>query len=276
MTNLKSLHNANAMARAEDHQEKGRALDWGLTNKSTGWPYRLLPFLSSNIDFFFCPDDIGIGESEYIMGVVPLIRKGQPGEGVPMPLEEGEFTEIRQRISATVYRMIFEDLRSGEASRDSTPGEYGDANGHGGWDLQLLVEEEFGMPVKITVEWIDTGYTHDLVDGHGDLLLADLSGGDTYEMKTPAVSYGINSLFGLIKPAGAWILMMDYERSIAHCTGAKTGEDPNSSTDDDWDQWWDEDLERYTFARHIGQVNALHINGHVTSHFPKDINPHPK
>ena len=279
MTNLKSLHRANAMARTKDHQEKGRALDWLLEDKSTGWPYRLLPFLSDNIDFFFCPDDLGIGESEYIRGVVPLIRKGQPGEGIPMPLEEGEFTEIVSRLSSSAYRMIFEDLRAPGESRDSTPGQY-DGNGHAGWVLQLLVEEEYGIPVKITVDWIDTGYTHDLVDGRGNLLLADLSGGDTYQMKTPAVSYGINRRAGFLKPDGGWILMMDYERSIARCTGAEiaTGaedNDPLTDYDDDWEQWWDEDLERYTFARHIGQANALHVNGSVSSYFPKDINPHP-
>lgn len=282
MANLKSLHRANAMARAEDHRKEGRAVDWSLKDRTTGWPFRLLPFLSKNIDFFFCPDDLGIGESEIIRGVVPLIRKGQAGQGVPMPMEEGEFTEIVETLPDNAYRIIFEDLRtSSDAARDSTPGEYSDANGHGGWDLQLLVKEEFGIPVKITVEWIDTGYTHDLVDGRGSLLLADLSGGDTYEMKTPAVSYGINGRFGFLKPEGEWILMMDYERSIARCSGAEVAgaadvdEDPLTDRDDDWGQWWDEDLERYTFARHMGQANILHINGRVAAYYPKDVNPHP-
>ena len=307
MANLKSIYGAYTQMRSEQHIAKGRALTFAIGTQGGSPAFNfwqnppkgkkldgaILPYLHDNFDYFVCPEDeAGPGnvsgfaaEGLVIEGLATASNYGDPsnqwGGKWWIPLYESKASERYKYYDGPPgsYQLIGEDnVIGGDGNpRQSTPGvhpEPGDSD-RKGWNILLEITEFSGKPAWLKVVWMSSSMTHNLLDKHGNMIMRAMAEGDEAGVLQGSVSYGVNSLLGARKPDGEWIMALDYPAAVAHCTGAETGDDPNSKTDDNWDKWWDEDLERYTFARHIGQLNALHINGSVSSYFPKDINPHP-
>jgi hypothetical protein len=230
-----------------------------------GWRGQIASYVAHDQAVMLCPDGFNNGMTEQGLGAYALRTYGDSARTnflYDMPMVAGPACR-KENVSSdgSSYDLSFEDQR--------------DSSGNPGGDMSFanpIMHVQFtGNDIIISVKGGGGGYTWDLIDPHGNILIpsvmkvsmqgvcATLTG-----VGTP-FSYGLNSVAASIKPDAERILALDYPAEVVRVAGV-------NETKDNWLTWTDTSGQ-YTFARHFNRCNILMASGRVIHLSPQQIDP---
>jgi prepilin-type N-terminal cleavage/methylation domain-containing protein/prepilin-type processing-associated H-X9-DG protein len=226
------------------------------------WIVELKEFAENTDGIFDCPDDVRedeTGASTRIEEVAIVVNPDYPNhrDHFELPLS-GEHPNMRE--SSWVMRNFPSDVPGayGLEIEDILSGGDNDYN-----DLRILVEPLDGGTMRITSVSRSAGYSFGLRGPDGEYLAKPFHPVTTVEVMGGGgqSSYGMNNLAGkfLRGSDGGKLLLVEYERTVAHVVGA----DANGLLG------WPDDIA----PRHTGILNALFVDGHVEGVRPEGIDP---
>ncbi len=221
------------------------------------WASELAPYLGEETDVYICPSASDDEESVSLgseVGKILLTR--YPGGTIEIPLEPGIHVKVQNGTYPNMpYDMHFE---------------WGDAGGD--WDDVALHFELVGGQVEITIIENDRGpnptpavqaagsFGTEVFAPDGTLVTSvgqgDMPGAKGQYSPGPAM-YGMNNRAHRLQRDPHKILIIDYKKLLASVV-----------LPDGVDVFDDE-----VAPRHVGLVNVLHYDGHVSPMSPDKINP---
>jgi len=134
----------------------------------------------------------------------------------------------------------------------------------------LIIRFNFG-PTTTTVTYVSQGtgaFHYSLHYPNGDTILEGMGQGSNHGnegslssgiLSTRSTSYGMSNLASEIPPTRQVVLVLDYEKPIAHCGG------PDALDLEIW--------ENMVSPRHLGKCNVLWSNGSVQALYTDEIDP---
>jgi len=225
------------------------------------WIVELKEFAENTDGIFICPEDVREekGASTKIEEVAIVVNPDYPNHRDHFELAlSGDHPNMRE--SSWVMQNFPSDVPGayGLEIEDILSGGDNDYN-----DLRILVEPLEGGTMKITSVSRSAGYSFGLRGPDGEYLAKPFHPPTSVEVMGGGgqSSYGMNNLAGrfLRGSDGGKLLLVEYERTIAHVVGA----DANGLLG------WSDDIA----PRHTGIVNALFVDGHVEGVRPEGIDP---
>src|SRR5262249_41154769 len=128
-------------------------------------------------------------------------------------------------------------------------------------DLRVLVYPNADGSLTITFSSKDAGYTFDLVDSNGKVLVSNMSQAGqqaTIPGGGSKTSYGVNNRASVFSGNDLHkVLLVEYKHVVAYQVGAQAT--------DNWPDLY--------AARHRNRLNVLFRDGSVKNMSPKDIDP---
>lgn len=216
-----------------------------------GWVSELLPYAENNKSMFLCGDDAAPASAQQQLPAYLYVRNttyAEYGGGHAIRLEANG---ARCRLSTAVTL--------------TTPGSYGleieDWNDWDYNDMRMLIEPQPNGDLKITGFSKDAGYTFDITDSRGNVLISDFKAGQGCVIPGGATtsSYGMNNAAYKFGPedGSQKVLVVEYKKVSVDVVAANASD------------FWPNQVA----PRHTRRLNALYADGHVENRTPGDIDP---
>jgi type II secretory pathway pseudopilin PulG len=228
----------------------------GTLDGNDWWVNELMPFAEKNTQLFICRSDKTPAESAGAIPAGIYVRQAKYAEYGGGHVINLDPNSPRCRESTTV---------EGSAMAKQTPGSFGleieDWNDWDFNDLRLLIVPNADGTVTVKFFSKDAGYTYDLVDNKGNVLVSNINHAGqsaTLPGGRSRTSYGVNNKAQDFDARDSQkILLLEYHQVVANLVA------PNAT-----DNWPD------TVApRHRHRLNVLFRDGAVKSVSPTDIDP---
>lgn len=216
-----------------------------------GWVSELMPYAENNKNLFLCPDDLTPSSAKQQLPAYLYVRNttyAEYGGGHAIRLEPNG---ARCRLSNAVTL--------------TTPGSYGlEIEDWSDWDyndMRMLIEPQVNGDLKITGFSKDAGYTFDITDALGNVLISDFRAGKGCVIPGGASisSYGMNNTAFKFGPEdnSQKILVVEYKKVSVNVVAA-------NATD-----FWPDQVA----LRHTRKMNVLYYDGHVECKSSSEIDP---
>lgn len=203
----------------------------------------LMANLSYQAKVFICPNDT----NTHWAGASALSEVYSGGNYLyDMPFEEGPYTQVRA-MTATMLELGYEDIRPMGGDMD--------------YDDFYSRQVDLGEGNSRLTVWKGTaGYTFNVIDADGLLLLSNVTSAVSVDLKGIKSSYGFNSQFYEMTVGQRRIMALDYDKPMAAYFNFNPSVPP-----DNWPTW--------AGVRHSKRCNVLFTDGSAMPMYPDEIDP---